>query len=295
MANPTSYHTTPPENMPESIFRSLLPHPDQVYDRDAIRRVNESLIPALPGPPLVNAPIADTTGIKGRTPLERSRHKIRGMGKAMFMKRCDMATEPTRVDVPTANPNQPPPNIPTAVMRPISPWEQRLHKNVNACVSREEWAMYMDTWNLWTEMYGSNKIPPGDLDDIHAISMSTVREMREELVRCQRPASYSQKNVDAARKEIQRARENLMARKVDLAAIDAKKSTTIHNHMNIAVMAGEANSQNGRKQLEARVVNDKQKLADFFERTESRSLDPNSTSHIVQPPEQPAALPAAKE
>lgn len=266
-----TYVNSPPEWLPNSIFAVTKPHENDVLE-DVRREIAEQLDTGIPAPPKDRKEAPKDL----LTPYERIETKIRQIDNTVQIRMYAMSETPESAIVPVPNPDQPPPEVPVVKHRPISEMESLQKTRARACMDRHDYALYVAAWNSWTQEYGSDEIHPSDLVDIHAICMNTVREAREETIRARLPDKYNHRVVEFARKEIQQARENLGARKIDR---EAKARGPANKSINIAVIAGQVASSHNMEKLQARVVENQNQITSFFE--ESQEVDPYDPQTLI--------------
>lgn len=149
------------------------------------------------------------------------------------------------------------------------------YRTIRACLSQMEWELFVETWNKWFEKHTGDYVYTEDEDDIKTICMETVIQHRLLLLQSRRPKDFDSKALHESHLRLQRARENLGARRADREQIgkNSKPSKGAGVTLNVAVMAGGVDAQQ-IEQRHMKVIESRQQLDGFFARTTQVTENP---------------------
>lgn len=177
-----------------------------------------------------------------------------------MVKKDDELGGPVGPEIPKDIPQ---PNVPAAV--PTVPAHKTLRgRAARLVLSREEWDLYVETWNRYFADHPDYD-QPEDQDDVSTVCMETALQFRLQLAQRNKPDLDISVAYNQAFLRMQKARENLAARRVDRVGTKAKSGTT--NNFNVAVMAGAVTPEQRQTQIVQRQELDLAGEAKFLEGT----------------------------
>jgi len=215
------------------------------------------------------------------------------------LKRHKHMTEPAQqpeTTLPDTLPDdQPPADQPSVPVPPVLGGPQTArYRQTRAVLSELELATYCETWNHWFADHPEYTLAE-DQTDVAVICWETVIQQRLRTLQAQRPKEYDARAYHESALRLQRARENLAARRTDRLE-HQKKGQGATTNFNIAVMAGQADPRNPDIDKSARqqvIVVQNEQEQQFLEVTKRRTENPLPLQARNQPdqPDQPAQTP----
>ncbi len=138
---------------------------------------------------------------------------------------------------------------------------------VRRILSQEEYDLYVNTWNKWLSEHKEDWVNQNDLRDLHVICMEIVREFRIELTQFRNPNVDYSDQLQKCDARMQKARQNLTARRVDHVGTKDKSSSVT----NIAIMAG--NVPDALMQMRnQKILDGHRRVTEFLISTEKKDL-----------------------
>ena len=132
-----------------------------------------------------------------------------------------------------------PPGAVEPIVPTVAPSVSQMHtirgKWIRRVMFQDEYDLYMDTWSRWIKDHVDEWTTTDDLEDLHVICMETVAIFRVQAMRLQNPLVDTAEEYKRASLSMQRARENLAARRVDRVGTKDSRSGNVTN---IAILAG---------------------------------------------------------
>lgn len=173
--------------------------------------------------------------------------------------------------------------VPTAIVPAVLGGPDTfLYKNTFACLSKVEWGLFVETWNRWFAKREGDYNYQEDEEDVKNICMETVLQNRIMLMQFRRPETYDPKAYHESTIRMQRARENLGARRADREGLThGGRGNKVNNntvHLSVSVLAGKDGSlieERRAKVIESQVVEQK-----FLESTFAQTENPLELNEI---------------
>lgn len=148
-------------------------------------------------------------------------------------------------------------------------------RSIRACLSQQEWRLFVETWNLWMADHAADYVHVEDFDDLRTICLEKVIQTRMLLLQNRRPETFDYKAYDASVKRMKEAREALDATRSARQRIALAKNSKGGTNVSVSIVAGYADKAQIKKKeievLEAREVEE-----GFFEATLDRTQDPKA-------------------
>ncbi|MEM8876062.1 MAG: hypothetical protein AAGD32_17595 [Planctomycetota bacterium] len=180
---------------------------------------------------------------------------------------------PSEDNAPQPTDAVPHPDVPTGL--PVAVPERLLgSKHQRMVLFQDEYDFFIENWNDWFDGEGAQRFThKEDRDDIETICLYKVLEFRALKVLAMHPDRDMSRSLAEYRKIIQKARENLAARRADRVGVQSSKDKPT---VNIAVIAGMPETQ--RKQ----VVNEKraEELEALDKPTDTVNFNPSGHAEI---------------
>lgn len=214
-----------------------------------------------------------------------------GYRKSMgnLLKTVPMSTPETSAVAPVPDPG-PDGRVPAVVTAALPPGgTPSRHKIVKGALTKLEYEVYVETWNEWMKSHPDFSLTAEDINDVDAICWETVQQHRLRLFQFARPKEYKPEEYHNSTLRMQRARENLSARRADRVVSGNRRGGSGSPVVNIALMSGMADPS--ARTREVRVLESSKEQEDFFEKTMSQTENPLA----LEPPKRldPSNLPAA--
>ena len=191
------------------------------------------------------------------------RRRFGGLKRGKLMPKPDAIT-PLAPGVPPVKPKMVKVNVPD-VSRVQS-------KYLRAILTQDEYALFIEKWNSLWKAHGAEWDAQYDFDDVYTMVFEHVQMQQMLLIRAKNPKLYSASEYQKSYDRLQKARENLDARKSSRSGGSGAKGNSSPTQFNLSILMNEPAKEaiEQRKPLVAQVEN---RVVRFLENTKTQTVD----------------------